>query len=71
MACEMREGIQALINAAGLVVEQWSGVGQMLFLFVSISAFVAVYILGFLTHLEVQKQVWKTGQSGLDRNRLL
>ena len=30
MACEMREGIQALINAAGLVVEQWSGVGQML-----------------------------------------
>lgn len=43
----------------------------MLFLFVSISAFVAVYILGFLTYLEVQKQVWKTGKSGLDRNRLL
>ena len=63
--------LPSLINAAGLVVEQWSGIGQMLFLFVFISAFVAVYILGFLTHLDVQKQVWKTGKSGLDRNRLL
>lgn len=63
--------VPSLINAAGFVVEHWSRVGQMLFLFVSISAFVAVYILGFLTHLDVQKQVWKTGKSGLDRNRLL
>lgn len=58
--------IPLVVNAAGLVVENGSAAVQLVFLFLSIGAFAFVYILGFLTHLEVQKPVWQSGLKKLD-----